>query len=106
MPEPRLTPNTDPHSLARELSGKLLIDGALRPAASGKTFAIINPATRETIAAAADGAAADVDLAVAAAAKAQKAWAKTAARERGKLVAECGRVLNQHVEELGRLVAL
>jgi acyl-CoA reductase-like NAD-dependent aldehyde dehydrogenase len=28
------------------------------------------------------------------------------ARERGKSVAECGRILNNHVEELGRLVAL
>ena len=41
-----------------------------------------------------------------AAAHAQKAWAKLPARERGKLIVECGRVLNEHVEELGRLVAL
>ncbi len=102
----RLQPNLDPHALARELSGKLFIDGALQPAVSGRSFPVENPATGETIGSAAEGAAADVDLAVAAAAKAQKLWAKTAARERGKLVAECGRVLNEHVEELGRLVAL
>jgi aldehyde dehydrogenase (NAD+) len=106
MREDRLPPNTDPHALARELSRKLLIDGKLVPAVSGKSFAVINPATGETIAEAADGAAADVDRAVAAASTAQKAWAKVAARERGKLVAECGRLLNQHIEELGRLVAL
>jgi acyl-CoA reductase-like NAD-dependent aldehyde dehydrogenase len=106
MPDDRVKPFTDPHALARELSGKLLIDGTLRRAVSGKTFGILNPATGETIAEAADGGAADVEIAVAAAAKAQKAWAKVPARERGKLVAECGRVLNQHIEELGRLVAL
>ena len=46
-------------------SGNAFIDGAWRPAASGKTFPTLNPATGETLAevAACDGA--DVDLAVA-----------------------------------------
>src|SRR5229473_8411314 len=102
MRENRLQPNLDPHSLARELSNRLLIDGALRPALSGRRFAVINPATGDTIAEAAEGAAADVDLAVEAATRAQKIWAKTASRERGRLVGECGRLLNEHSEELGR----
>jgi aldehyde dehydrogenase (NAD+) len=104
--ENRLQPSLDPHALARALSNKLLIDGTLRPAVSGRSFTVINPATGATIAEAAEGGAADVDLAVAAAKKAQKAWAKIAARERGRLVGECGRLLNQHSEELGRLIAL
>jgi aldehyde dehydrogenase (NAD+) len=104
--ENRLQPSLDPHALARALSNKLLIDGTLRPAVSGRSFTVINPATGATIAEAAEGGAADVDLAVAAAKKAQKAWAKVAARERGRLVGECGRLLNQHSEELGRLIAL
>ena len=102
----RLKPNLDPHALAQELSGKLLIGGELRPALSGKTFGITNPATGETIAEAAEGEAADVDLAVSAAAKAQKDWGKMLGRERGKLVAECGRLLADHVEEIARLIAL
>src|SRR6266446_371877 len=106
MRENRLQPNLDPHSLARELSNRLLIDGVLRPALSGRRFAVVNPATGETIAEAAEGAAADVALAVDAATRAQKDWAKTASRERGKLIAECGRLLNDHIEELGRLIAL
>ncbi len=104
--ENRLQPTLDPHALARALSNRLLIDGTLRPAVSGRCFAVINPATGAAIAEAAEGDAADVDLAVAAAQKAQKAWAKTASRERGRLVGECGRLLNQHSEELGRLIAL
>jgi aldehyde dehydrogenase (NAD+) len=106
MPEDRLQPMPDPHALARELSNKLMIDGTLRPSLSGRSFAVINPATGAVIAEAAEGAAEDVDLAVSAAKAAQKAWAKTAARERGRLVGECGRLLAAHSEELGRLIAL
>lgn len=106
MNQNQLQPNQDPFALARELSGKLLINGAMRPAQSGKTFANVNPATGDVIGEAAEGDAADVDAAVKAAVAAQKAWAKLPARERGKLVAECGRLLNGHIEELGRLVAL
>jgi acyl-CoA reductase-like NAD-dependent aldehyde dehydrogenase len=102
----QLSPNLDPRVLAGLLSGKHLIDGALVPAASGKTFDVKSPATREIVAKAAFGEKTDVDLAVAAAKKAQAAWGKRAARERGKLIAECGRVLASHVEELGRLIAL
>jgi aldehyde dehydrogenase (NAD+) len=102
----RLSPNLDPFALARELSGKLLIEGTMVPARSGRTFANVNPATGATIGEAAEGDAADVDIAVQAASRAQKAWATLPARERGKLITECGRALNDHVEELGRLVAL
>jgi aldehyde dehydrogenase (NAD+) len=106
MSENRLSPVLDPHALADQLSNKLLIDGKLVPAASGKTFDIVNPATGAVVAQAADGAAADVDRAVQAAVKAQKSWGKMHPRDRGKLVAECGRILNDHVEEIARLVAL
>ncbi|CAL8981392.1 NAD/NADP-dependent betaine aldehyde dehydrogenase [Rhodoplanes serenus] len=101
-----IEPVTDPHALAAALSGRMLIDGALVPAVSGRTYAVINPATGQTIATAPFGEAADVEAAVASAAAAQKAWAKLPARRRGALVAECGRLLAGRVEELGRLVAL
>ncbi len=105
-PVPGLDPILDPKLLARALSGKLLIDGALVPALSGKTFPVVNPANGETVAEAALGEAADVNRAADAAHKAQKLWAARPARERGKLVAACGQKLQEHVEELGRLVAL
>ncbi len=101
-----LLPNLDPFVLARTLSGSLLIDGKLCPAASGKTFPVIAPATMDTVAAAALGESDDVDRAVSAAAAAQPGWARIASRQRGKLIAECGRRLGEHAEELGRLVAL
>ncbi len=101
-----LTPNLDPFALAGELSNKLLIDGALVPAKNGGSFANVNPATGQEIGRAAEGTAADVDAAVAAAARAQKTWKALPARERGRLISECGRRLTDHVDELGRLVAL
>lgn len=96
----------DPFKLAQALSGLNFVAGAFHPAASGKTFAVNNPATGQEVARAPFSEKADVDVAVAAAKKAQKEWAKLPARNRGKLVAECGRVLSEHVEELGRLIAL
>ncbi len=106
MADARLQPVLDPHALARELSGKLLIGGRLVPARSGRTFDVVNPAKGDVIGQAAFGEAADVEAAVTAAAEAQKAWARVPARQRGKLVAECGRVLQDHVEELARLITL
>jgi acyl-CoA reductase-like NAD-dependent aldehyde dehydrogenase len=102
----RLEPQLDPRALARTLSNKLLIDGALVPSVTGRTFPVVDPATQEHVGDAAEGTEADVDVAVKAAAQAQKSWAKLAPRERGRLVYECGRLLNEHVEELARLITL
>ena len=60
----RLEPVLDPRALARQLSNKLLIDGAMVPAVSGRSFAVVNPATQEHVGDAAEGSAADVDVAV------------------------------------------
>ena len=99
-------PTLDERALARALSGHHYIGGRFVPARSGKTFAVVNPATGETIAEAAEGDAADVDAAVEVAAAAQKEWARMPARKRGALVGQCAAVLNQHSEELARLIAL
>src|SRR4029077_2219313 len=106
MQNNRLKPELDPGALARELSGKLLIGDALVPARRGGTFPNVNPATGAVIGQAAEGDAADVDAAVSPPVQAQQAWARLAGLDRGKLIVECGRALNEHVEELGRLVAL
>ncbi|WP_425444057.1 aldehyde dehydrogenase family protein [Thalassospira mesophila] len=96
----------DPFVLAKSLSGVHLIDGEFVAPINGKTFDVLNPATNKSIGHAAEGDADDVERAVAVAKAAQKDWAQRPARERGKLVAECGRILNQHVDELGKLIAL
>lgn len=96
----------DPFVLAKSLSGVHLIDGEFVAPINGKTFDVLNPATNKSIGRAAEGDADDVEHAVKVAKAAQKDWAERPARERGKLVAECGRILNQHVDELGKLIAL
>jgi acyl-CoA reductase-like NAD-dependent aldehyde dehydrogenase len=97
---------TDIHALAASLSGFHFIDGRLQKAASGKTFDILSPATREKVATAALGDEKDVALAVESAARAQKEWAKLTPRERGRMVAACGRLLENYAEELAQLVCL
>jgi betaine-aldehyde dehydrogenase len=65
-----------------------LIDGQWVEAASGTTFEVLNPATREVIARAPDSDARDVARAVAAARRAFDAggWPETSARERGRIL--------------------
>lgn len=64
----------------------LLIDGTWRDATDGKTFAVENPATGETIAIIADGGPVDADAALAAAVAAQDAWGRTAPRARSEIL--------------------
>ncbi len=99
-------PTLDERALARTLSGHHLIGGRFVPARSGKTFAVVNPATGEEVGRAAEGDAADVAEAVEVADAAQKAWATMASRKRGALVGQCAALLREHVEELARLIAL
>jgi len=91
---------------ARRLSDKLLIDGVLTAALSGKSFPVEHPATGEGIASAADAGPDDVEAAVASAARAQAVWAQVPARERGKRLIAAAQHLAAHTEELAALIAL
>lgn len=97
---------TDPHALARELSGSNMVGGELVPAVSGRTFEVIDPATMNVIGEAPFSEQADVDVAVAAANAARADWAATPATERGRMITECGRRLEQHSEEMANLITL
>ncbi|MBN9528618.1 MAG: aldehyde dehydrogenase family protein [Alphaproteobacteria bacterium] len=81
-----------------------VIGSGLTPAAAGDV--VINPATGKALGEAAASGATEVDEAVAAARAAQGAWAGLAARERGRLVAECGRQITGQAEDLAVLLAL
>lgn len=106
MTFPPMTPVLDPAALATALGAHHIIDGKLVAAINGGKLEVYNPATLGVIAHAASGDAADVDAAVRSAKRAQKAWANTNARDRGKAILACGQLLTEHVEELGRLTAL
>ena len=60
----------------------LFIDGEWKPAVSGKTLPVLNPATEETLGTVAHAEQADLDLALAAAAKGFETWRKVSAYDR------------------------
>ncbi|AKE01108.1 aldehyde dehydrogenase (plasmid) [Rhodococcus erythropolis] len=91
---------------AQQLSNQVLINGSLRGTAQSRSFDLHDPATGELICQVADAGVEDVDAAVAAALAAQSAWASRPARERGKIVAEGGRILAEHTDELAALLTL
>jgi betaine-aldehyde dehydrogenase len=81
----------------------MLIDGAFVPAASGKTFDVMNPATDAVIAKVPDASAKDVDAAVAAARRAFESWREVTAQERGRILL---RLAAKMRDELPRLAEL
>jgi benzaldehyde dehydrogenase (NAD) len=89
--------------------GRLYIDGAFRPAASGRTALVEEKATGKAIGSYALGAAADIDRAVAAARAAQPGWAALSAPTRadylrrfaGYLEDNYPRLVEQSMRETG-----
>jgi phenylacetaldehyde dehydrogenase len=88
--------------------GKLLIDGKESAAASGKTFAVINPATEEVIAHVAHGERQDVDLAVSAARRAFESgpWSRMSPAARARLIYRLGEAIESHAEEMALIETL
>jgi len=86
-------------------SGKILIDNEWCDAVSGKTFAVTNPATEETLAQVAEGDREDINRAVLAARKAFEGgpWARMNARDRGRVLMRLANLVDKHKEELARL---
>ena len=95
---------TLPEVLDRDWS--MLVAGRLVPAASGRRYPDESPVIEEVIARVPDGSEADVEAAIEAGQAASERWRRVAARERGALVAELARVLDQHTEELALLDAI
>ncbi len=95
-------------TLAPVAPGKLVINGELVDAASGRTFTTVNPATEETITTVAEAGAEDVDRAVKAARAAFEggAWPKMRAAERQRVLWRLGDLILQHADELARLETL
>ena len=84
----------------------LFIDGRFVPAANGHRFVTLNPATEESIAAVAEGGAADVDAAVRAARAAFAGWAALPGATRGKFLFRIARLLQERAREFAVLETL
>ena len=87
---------------------QLLIDGKWLSAKSEKTFDVFDPATDQVVAAVAEGDAADVELAVAAARKAFDSgpWSKMTASERGRLIWKIGDLIEANADQLAQMETL
>jgi lactaldehyde dehydrogenase / glycolaldehyde dehydrogenase len=72
--------------------------------ASGDSRPVENPATGETIAHVPEASQEHVEAALAAAAAAQKAWARTTYGERAEVIGAIIREVDRHAEELARIV--
>src|ERR1039457_6778041 len=89
-------------------ANKLLINNEWTAAASGRTFATINPSTGEEICQVAEADQEDVDRAVKAARQAFEGgpWRKMAAAGRGRLLNKLADLIEKPADELARLESL
>ena len=78
----------------------LFIDNEWRPAATGQTFDIDNPATGEVIGRAALGDRADAVAALEAAGRAFPTWSRTSGDERSRLLKKAGQIIYDKSESL------
>jgi aldehyde dehydrogenase (NAD+) len=86
---------------------RLLIDGKWIEAASGKTFATLDPATGEVLAEVAEGSAEDIDRAVVAARRAFTGpWSRAKPAERQALLLRLAELVEANIEELATLDTL
>ncbi|HWX21492.1 MAG TPA: aldehyde dehydrogenase family protein [Candidatus Binatia bacterium] len=85
-----------------------LIGGKWVPAASGKTFSVLNPADATLLAQVPDSDREDINRAVAAARRAFETgpWRRIIPSERGKLIWRIGDLILQHADELAELESL
>jgi succinate-semialdehyde dehydrogenase/glutarate-semialdehyde dehydrogenase len=84
----------------------LFIDGEWKPAVSGKTLPVLNPATEETIGTVAHAEQADLDLVLAAAQKGFETWRKVSAYDRYKLMRKAADILRSRVDEVATLMTM
>jgi len=82
----------------------IYVAGQWRPAASGATFAVHDPANGTLISQVSDGSTADVQAAVAAAQDASAAWAARTAYERSAFLYGAHRLMLERAEELATLM--
>jgi len=101
-----MTTSTHEQSVISAVPKDLFIDGQWRPAVSGRTFAVEDPATGETLAQVADADARDALAALDAAADAQPAWAAHPPRARGEILRRTYELLIERIDDLALLMTL
>src|ERR1700749_2041536 len=85
---------------------QLFIDGKWRPAASGRTIPVLNPATEENVGTVAHADKSDLDEAVAAAEKGFKAWRALSSYERSKVMRKAADLMRERAEMIATLMTM
>lgn len=88
------------------LRSKAYINGKWTDAANGATYPVLNPATQERIADVTCCTADDTRAAIAAAEKAQPAWAARTGKERAAIMRKWFDLMMQHQDDLGMIMTL
>jgi len=96
---------TETDLLAKVPTG-LYIDGAWVDAEGGRTLAVTDPSTGETLVEIADASVADGQRAMDAAANAQADWAATAPRARGEILRRAFDLMQERADEFALLMTL
>ncbi len=89
---------------SQDLDVLLFIDGAWQPGAGGRTLEIVDPATEAVIGKVARAEVADLEAAVAAAARGFALWRATPAFERGKILHRAAAILRERIEPIARIM--
>ena len=100
-----VSPRTIPQALKLPDHRGCYYGGAWHEAKSGHSIETLNPGTGESLGLVADGAAADVDAAVAAAKTAFREWRRVPPLERAKLLRRIAQILRENAEELAMIDA-
>lgn len=85
---------------------QLFIDGKWRPAASGRTIPVLNPATEENVGTVAHADKSDLDEAVAAAEKGFKVWRAISSYERSKVMRKAADLMRERAETIATLMTM
>ena len=85
---------------------QLFINGKWRPSQSGKTIAVLNPATEEEIGTVAHADRADLDEALDAAAKGFKVWRAIAPFERCRIMRKAAAIMRERNDEIAPLLTM
>jgi lactaldehyde dehydrogenase/glycolaldehyde dehydrogenase len=83
----------------------MFVDGEFAESASGRTIPVLNPSTEELIAEVPACTAAEAGQAVAAAVRAQKAWARRPAIERAGFLREIAQLVRANAEEIAQTLS-
>ncbi len=97
---------TDEQQLLGRIRTDLYIDGQWRAASSGRTFAVTDPSTGETLVKVADASPEDGQTALDAAHRAQRGWAKTPPRVRAEILRRAFDLVTARADEFALTMTL